>query len=374
MLVANLKTNPNQMTKDKEKIDLCSNCFTDEGLKIDAYRIGIKRKSICPNCKSKLGNKLTKKLIEDLCYRFFVRGTIHRFEYGGFPLIQFNEYNFNQSSIDVSPWLENDVKLIENTIKIGLFYYGPRFWMFGEIEPLKSLQNEEEKKLIIKRILKTYPIRNVGTEHYFYRIRLNPETPHNFDEYDSPPDNYLGKNRFDDFNFPILYGSPDLELCIHECRTTVEDEIYLAKLSPIKSLKLLDLTFLIEEDTTEFESLDMAIHFLFLAGKHSYQICREIAFEAKKEGFDGIIFPSYFSFVKTGHIPFDTVYGISIRRIPELKDYAQSQSIPNIALFGRPVKENKVLVHCVNKVLINKVEYDISFGPAYHKAFQNDTE
>lgn len=363
----------NEQDKSNEVL-LCSDCFQDEGLKIDAYTIGIANNTKCPNCKSENGHKLTKDLVQNLCYRFFVRGTIQKFEYGGCPLIQFNEQHFNQSQINVSPWLTNDVKLIEHAGQIGLFYYGPRFWMFGEIEPLKSLQNDIERNQIIDRILKTYPTRQLTKEQYFYRLRLNPKISHDFAEYDTPPDDFLGRNRFDDINFPVLYGSPDLELCLHECRTTVEDDVFAAKLVSAQTLKVLDLSTIIDEDTTEFESLDLAIHFLFLAGKHSYTICRQIAFAAKESGFDGLIYPSYFSYVRTGHIPFDTIYGISIRKLPELKDYAQSQSLPNLALFGRPVRENKVNVECINKVLINRIGYDISFGPAFHQAYVEETD
>ncbi|MDA9554917.1 RES family NAD+ phosphorylase [Pelobium sp.] len=359
--------------KDSEVL-LCSDCFQDEGLKIDAYTIGISNNNKCPNCKSEQGHKLTKDLVQNLCYRFFVRGTIQRFEYGGCPLIQFNEQHFNQSDIDLSPWLKNDVKLLEQAGQIGLFYYGPRFWMFGEIEPLKSLQSNTERSQIIDRIIKMYPVRQLSKEQYFYKLRLNPKVPHDVSEYDTAPNAFLGRNRFDGVNFPVLYGSPDLELCLHECRTTVEDDVFVAKLVPAENLKVLDLSSIIDEDTTEFESLDMAIHFLFLAGKHSYTICRQIAFAAKENGFDGLIYPSYFSYVRTGHIPFDTIYGISIRKFPQLKDYAQSQCVPNLALFGRPVKEGKVNVECINKVLINRIGYDVSFGPAFHQAYAEETD
>lgn len=361
----------NNLNKEPQKsgeIFLCSSCFKDEGLKIDAYTIGIVNNEICPNCKLDNGHKLTKELVRKLCYRFFVQGTIKRFEYGGCPLIQFNEQNFNQSDIDVSPWLIEDVKLIEQAGEIGLFYYGPRFWMFGEIEPLKALQREKDRIKIISKILETYPTRELEANDYFYRIRKNPNTSHNHLEYDTAPDEHLGKFRFDKPDFPVLYGSPDIELCLHECRTTVEDNLFVAKLVPTRTLKMLDLSVLIEEDTTEFESLDIAIHFLFLAGEHSYNICREIAIAAKEKGLDGIIYPSYFSYVRTGHIPFDTVYGMSIRRIPHLKNYAESQSILNVALFGRPVQEQKLNVDCINKVIINRVAYDLTFGPAFHKA------
>jgi hypothetical protein len=349
---------------------ICSNCFKDEGLRIDARQIGIESSDECKKCKTNSGYKLTKSLVQSLCYRFFVRGTIHRFEFGGCPLIEMNEQHFNQTNIDVSPWLIEDVKTIETAGEIGLFYYGPRFWMFGEIEPLKSLQKIEEREESIETILNIYPVRELTTDEYFYRLRKNPTIPHEFSEYDTPPEIFLGDGRFDIANFPILYGSQDLEICIHECRVTVEDHIFVSKLKPKQTLRLLDLTELIDEESvTEFESFDIAIHFLFLASKHSYQICRDIAKKAYEKGFDGIVYPSYFSYIRTGTIPFETVYGISIRRIPELKEHATSQIIPNLALFGRPIQDGKVEVDCINKVLINRVVYHTSFGPAFHKAF-----
>lgn len=359
--------------QNDNEVLLCSNCFRDEGLRINAMMIGIEDNQECAICHSISGHKLTKALVRRLCYTFFVRGTIQKFEFGGCPLIQFNEQHFNKSEIDISPWLVNDVKLIEQAGEIGLFYYSPRFWMFGEVEPLKELQNAIERSKIIGNILTRYPVRELTEKEYFYRLRSNPLIAHDNAEYDTAPDNYLGKGRFDDIGFPVLYGSPDLELCVHECRVTVEDNLFVGKLVPSQLLKVLDLSALIEEDVTEFESLDMAIHFLFLAGKHSYSICREIAIKAKEMGFDGIIYPSYFSYIRTGAIPFDTILGISIRRFPQLKDYAKAQSIPNLALFGRPILENKVNVECINKLNINKVSYDISFGPAYHEAILEDS-
>ena len=360
---------------ENTNILLCSDCFHDEGLKIDAYKIGINNNDKCPKCNSTSGHKLTKGLVQDLCYSFFVRGTILKFEYGGVPLIQFNPQHFRKTDIDVSPWLVDDVKLIEQAGEIGLFYYDPRLWMLGEVEPLKSLQNDNERDEIVEKILTAYPIRELTDNEYFYRLRVNPKIPHHFSEYDTAPDEHLGKNRFDDIGFPVLYGSLDLELCLHECRTTVEDNLFVAKLVPTKKLKVLDLSALLDEkDVTEFESIDIAIHFLFLAGKHSYNICRQIAFKAKEKGFDGIIYPSYFSHIRAGAFPVETIYGISIRRIPQLKDYAQSQSIPNLALFGHPVNEGKVTVNCINKVVINRVGYDITFGPAYHKTYEEESD
>ncbi|UCS92442.1 RES family NAD+ phosphorylase [Echinicola marina] len=353
--------------REEGNLILCSDCFHDEGLRLDAYKIGIHKDIKCQNCSSSNGRKLTRQIVRELCYRFFVRGTIERFDYGGFPLVQMNEERYNDTDIKVSKWLSEDVKLIEQAGEIGLFYYSPRFWMFGEIEPLKNLQSEVEVEKVLGRILKLYPKHILNQDHSFYRIRVNPDTPYNFPEYDTPPKGFGSGNRLNFDGEPIMYASPDLELCIHECRATVEDELYVAKLVPSQPLKMLNLAALVsEEGVDEFTSIDLAVHFLFLAPKHAYPICSRIAQFIKEQGFDGIIFPSYFSHSRTGAIPFETIYGMSIRRIPPMKKYAESQSVPNIALFGWPIKEGKVKIHSINKVIINNIKYDLSFGPAYH--------
>jgi hypothetical protein len=118
-----------------------------------------------------------------------------------------------------------------------------------------------------------------------------------------------------------------------------------------------------EEKVTEFESLDMAVHMLFLAGKHSYEITREIARAAHAAGYDGVVYPSYFSLLRTGGMPFETTYGISHRRVPQLVDREKAKTIPNLALFGRPVEQHVISVSCINKLILNRVEYGVQFGP-----------
>jgi len=265
---------------------LCSECFNDQGLKLLAEKIGFEDNKKCSNCNKINGFKLTTEQTEFLAYRFFVVGSILKPEYGATPLIQFNEHK--KTDIQFADTLKKDVNLFEKNLGIGFFHYGPRLWMIGEIEPLKDLQNKTTRKDIIERIINEYPTIQFKPSNIFYRIRINPNKPNNKFEYDSPPQ--PGKGRLDSQNHPVLYGSQDLEVCLHECRVTVEDEIYVATLKPSKTLKLLDLTELIEEDCTEFESLDLAIQMLFLAGKHSYEISQELSITVKKKGFDGIIY------------------------------------------------------------------------------------
>jgi hypothetical protein len=237
--------------------------------------------------------------------------------------------------------------------------------MIGEIEPLKDLQDPAKRSAVVSRILGSYPDRGLGTDQIFYRLRKEPTSPGAFREYDSPPERPTGSGRLDSSGLPVLYGSQDLEVCIHECRVSSEDELYVATLAPTKELRLLDLTVLLrEEGATEFESLDLAVHMLFLAGDHSYEITREIARSASASGFDGLVYPSYFSLLRTGVVPFQTAYGISLRMFPELSAHEESKTIKNLALFGRPIEHGSIEVRSIHRLQLVRVSYDVVFGPA----------
>jgi len=343
-------------------IAACSECFQDNGLRLDAERIGVADNSACPNCGSVTGNKLTQDLVEALAHRFFVWGTLRRCEYGAAPLVQFNRSQ--STSIKTSPWFEQDIRLIERTLGIGFFYYGPRLWMIGEVEPLKDLREPTSRASIIKRILSKYPTTRLHATECFYRIRKDPRKPENPGEYDSSPLEFVGTGRLDSPEFPVLYGSQDLPVCVHECHVSAEDQVYVATFLPTRDLKLLDLSALLrEEHVTEFESLDLAVHMLFLAGKHSYDITRDMARAVHSAGYDGIVYPSYFSLLRTGGMPFETNYGISLRRVASLDEYERAKIIPNLALFGRPIEERTVHVQCINRLILSRVDYGFHFGP-----------
>ena len=161
-----------------------------------------------------------------------------------------------------------------------------------------------------------------------------------------------------------MYASQDIEICIHECRVTMEDDLFLATLRGTRPLRCLNLTAVLKEDTTEFESVDMAVHMLFLAGEHSYEICQGIAAAARDAGFDGLVYPSYFNLVRTGAPPFETAYGISVRRFESYQEQAEALTIPNIAVFGRPIESGLIRVDCINRLVLRRVAYDLHFGPS----------
>ncbi|MEJ1353267.1 MAG: RES family NAD+ phosphorylase [Candidatus Sedimenticola sp. (ex Thyasira tokunagai)] len=340
----------------------CSSCFTDEGLKLVAESLGESAADDCPNCSATEGAQLTKGVLIDMAHRFFVWGSFNRVEYGGAPLIQFNDKHAS-GEVQFPYPLSSDVALIEKLCGVGFFHYGPRLWMLGEIEPLLQLQKSSTRTKVVGRILDEYPSVYLEPGGHFYRVRKAPVKPNSHAEYDSPPAGVAGNGRLDAQDFSVLYASPDIEVCVHECRFTAEDELYVATLNATRPLRLLNLTALPEEDGTEFESLDISLNMLFLAGKYSYDIAREIAMAARSVGFDGLIYPSYFSELRTGVMPLRTTYGISNRRILQYQQMEQSLSVPNYAIFGHPVEEGLIAVQCINKMVISRVEYGFHFGP-----------
>ena len=352
-----------QQTNEDEVL-LCSDCFEDEGLRIDAYKMGRELQEECPNCNSRSGSKLTKNLVESLAWRFFVSGTTIRCDYGAAPVIQINKHHFGKSDVTPSPWLKNDINLIEGAAKIGLFYYGPRLWMIGEVEPLKDLQRESSRDAIIQRVIQEYPQEIIPSGTKFYRLRVNPNKPSDPMEYDSPPVEFSGNGRLDSSELSVMYGSQDIDVCIHECRASVDDDIYVATFETSQEIRMLDLTHVLEEDKTEFDSLDIAIHMLFLARSHSYEISRDIVKAAAKAGYDGVIYPSFFSLVRTGGHPFETVYGLSLRRYhPERVKYGDAHTIKNLGIFGFPLQSKLVKAVSINRLVITHVGYQGHFGP-----------
>lgn len=314
----------------------------------------------CPNCDARDIYLISAEELTQLAYQFFVRGSHFRPDYGGTPRIQFNK--MHRGSLNLGGPIQNDIELLEQTLGIGFFEYPPRLWMLGEIEPLKQLKDPRTRPKIIDRIVKEYPVRTLGQDDQFYRVRKSPASAGDATEYDSPPSELLGNGRLESKTRPILYASQDLEVCIHECRFAAGDELYAACLSPRKPLKFLDLSEILDEEETEFESLDLAVNMVFLAGPHSYEISRDIAQASDLSGYDGLIYPSFFSLLRTGGRPFETFYGLSMRRYGD-RDYEDSKIIRNIALFGRPIAEGSVDVLGINRVEITTARYGITLGP-----------
>ncbi|HEV2596455.1 MAG TPA: RES family NAD+ phosphorylase [Sphingomicrobium sp.] len=344
---------------DIDGIALCAHCFSDRGLRLMALNFE-GHKVACSNCGQTSPHGLNRGQLLALSDAFFVRGSAIATDYGGAPRIQFNEHQ--TGSLEPDPTLTQDVELLQRTLGIGFFHYGPRLWMLGHIEPLDDLRSEEKRDATIDRILAEYPAVQLSTEE-FHRVRKAPAKPADHLEYDAPPEGCYGTGRLDAPGRPVLYASQDAEICVHESRFMAADELYIATLRSAGNLKLLDLSVILKEDKTEFESLDLAVLMVFLAQSHSYPVSRRIAEAVQAAGFDGLIYPSYFSILRTGGNPFETVYGLSTRRFGQAEQYERSKIIGNLALFGRPIASGKVQVVGMNRLSIEQVRYKMIFGP-----------
>lgn len=340
---------------------LCSRCFCDQGLRLLAEFNRESTGAKCPQCGSDEGHALDVSAIRHLAYSFFVQGSVVRTDFGGAPRLQIND----QRGVEVSfgEPLASDMDLISKAAGIGVFHYGPRLWMIGEIEPLHALQREGNRDAIIQRILAEYPSIWLEPGEKVYRLRVNPHEPGSAKEYDAPPPALAGAARLNREGDPTFYASPDLQVCLHECRVSAEDDIYVGTLEPTRQLKLLDLTEVLPETCTEFESLDMAVHMLFLARPHAYSISQAIAAAARNAGFAGVRYPSYYSLMRTGGVPFETTFGLAHRSIPTLRDQERSKIVENVAIFGRPVDDGRLAVKNINRFVLNQVVYGGYFGP-----------
>lgn len=340
----------------------CSNCFSNEGLRLDAERLGETDLSPCPRCGAIIGRKLKAGQLLKLTQQFFVWGSMRKLDYGGAPLVQFND--LRKTEISMPDSLCADADLLADVLGIGFFHYGPRLWMLGHIEPLKCLKNENLRSMVIDRIVREYRCRVITTQEKFYRVRKNPSDPSQDNQYDSPPPE-LSNGRLGTSDLPTLYASSDLQTCLHECRVTSEDELFVATLKPMRNLEFLNVAALLDEpqEVTEFESLDLAVYMLFLAGEHSYPITRALSRAVRSAGFDGLMYPSYFSMLRNGVKPFETTYGLSNRIIPQYREFEEAKTSVNLAIFGRPIEEGLLDVSCVNRVILGMVNYSVHFGP-----------
>lgn len=332
------------MKKNTDYI-MCSECFKDYGLKSEARAIGYNDNSICPTCGHTNGKKLSHKGIQMLCERFFISGTYEKMMFGGASVLTVSEGGLYEPTIAVSDNLKYDMSLLHKQLGVGFLYAAPQMWRFGLITWLEDLtgKNKRKKECAIRKIIARMTPKTVGPETMFYRIRSNiADGILEAKMYDAPPSEYASAGRLNVVGSPVLYAAFDIETCIHECRATINDILHIATIKPLYELNLLDFTEVIADtkENTPFEMLDIAIRFLFTANSAAaYPITQALAAKVKDQGYDGIIYSSFFNQVRP-------------------------KECKNIALFGRPVEESKVSIYCVNRIQLETVQYQFLLGPA----------
>ncbi|AXK79221.1 RES domain-containing protein [Pseudolabrys taiwanensis] len=326
------------------KFVLCSDCFANHGLRIEAAKQGVRIPTKCRNCNSTEGMKLDSKRLERLTHRFFVQGTIPHGVGGWTPILMYNKHSEDKVELDEAT--THDWLLIKREIGGRLFLNAPNLWQLGitnhYVDPY-VIPDET-----ISSIVKQLSIKSIPKGTKVFRIRKNvPENAtSNPTQYGLPPGNLSREyGRFDDAASPLLYTSPSVSVCLHECRVAITDDIFVATFEAASELHLADLTanYKEEEPTSPFDALEYFFNGITLTrAEEIYAIARRLASSIKTNlPVDGFIANSFFTNV------------------------AQEPISQNICIFPEALERKKVSLHSLNRLHLKTVTYDFVFGPNF---------
>jgi RES domain len=145
----------------------------------------------------------------------------------------------------------------------------------------------------------------------------------------------------------VLYASPSLTVCIHECRITLADDVFVATLRPKRDLNFIDLSGNYDEpdDADPFDSVEWFLNGLMSSSRPDiHRYCRRIASTLwEATSCDGLAYNSYFRNVAGANLS------------PRI----------NYAIFGRPIADGKVQVKSINTVRFESIAYDFRLGPIF---------
>jgi hypothetical protein len=321
----------------KEYLDICSECFSDFGLRQIAKTVGIDNIDRCPRCDVTFGRKFTKTVISQLCEQFFVEGSKMNGKGIFAPLVQVNTSKSDPDKFGTRE-LNSDIQLLYS-IGIRCFQYGPPLWMFGKPADDTGFVSwsDQDYEFIINNCDEFH----IANEQVIFRVRTNvPDHQFEAKYFCAPPLSMKKSHRFNGEDQQMFYGAFDVETCIHECRVTLADEIFVASLKPRPNLKILDLrSCRCPHDTDRFSDPSIWLSSLIFNGESSYKTCRALAERILTRGYDGFVYKSYFQ-------------------------QATNRKHTNIAIFGAPIEKGVLTCHSINIIRIKDISYDWQFGPA----------
>jgi hypothetical protein len=320
---------------------LCTKCFSNEGLRIEAERLVSCDPTFCPTCKSPSSCTISSDLAHELIDRFFCHGSQSLVVAGHIPVYKLTASRALMSG-KFDPTLEDDYQMLIEHYNIGVRHNAPAEWRMGMTDHYHALSGSYEDALqILDEIISVASNRILPSNTKLYRVRTNVRDGVAMPiSYDAPP-NFTTRTpgRYDDNDLPLLYASFDIETCIHECRCTVLDEIVIATLRTTRDLRIVDFESLDEPaPLTPFQCIGHFLHGLSVATEDEYPKCRMLSRRLFERGFDGFTYRSFFSKVK-------------------------GNALTNIALFGHPIREAKVSMTSVNRIKIDRIDYGFSLGP-----------
>jgi hypothetical protein len=323
----------------------CTGCFGNFGFKKALVEFAHQADGPCPNCGFDGALKLGRSGLERAILEFFVYGS---YTAGTFaPVYQVNTTSSWSAIFD--PTLNSDAKLASALTESVIFDYGPPTWRVGHGELRDEFDAGGELRYWAARdLVRAGESAIIPADTLLFRVRVNPKCDESIstpDAFDPPPVTMQREvGRLDDVDHPVLYISDDIELCLHECRVVLSDEIVVASLSTTRELRLLDLCGDIKwPGGTPFQDPNIFVSYTFRNRRDSLEHCRIISRAARDAGYDGIRYMSY---------------------------YAQAKHHPaslNLAIFGRPIGAGLLRLESVNRVRISDMTYAFRLGPVLYR-------
>jgi len=186
---------------------------------------------------------------------------------------------------------------------------------------------------------------DLTTETLLFRVRIAPKRPSNPSEYDSPPSDLAIANRLNPQAVRVFYGAFDVETCAFEMKPSMEDivneRMHVATFRSTRTLRLFDLVrYPFDMDGPDGPgAVYYFIRSLFSPRDHDYKISQQLATRIAARGFDGILYPSAYSYIRNAN------------------------AYPNIVLFGAPLASGQLQLLSINKMSFQAVSFACNLGP-----------
>lgn len=322
----------------KADYKICISCIRNMGLKWMANEFSSEREHHFEMC-GHTSKYLNSRGVEELAYAFFVTGSVPPSIGGRAPVYNIKSSGVNELTFESE--LDADIALLSQHDALPLYHYGPPLHKIGATTHYQDLVYNNvtgaERQKIWDEAVSACKTIFLDVNALIFRARNGDKLPPALTkEFDSNPTPNEGRyNREGEFMF---YGAFDVETCLHEVRVKLNDWIALATFKTSRPLKLLDLTQVTDPPGTEFESIRILINKMVFSDKSEYSLCQELSSEIKSRGYDGFIISSHFK-------------------------QAHKQDLKNIMLFGKPAEDGKIYLDSTNKVNLDNIAYDYSFGP-----------
>jgi hypothetical protein len=342
------------------KFILCSLCFKNTGLRREAVKFGLGTNDVCSNCGKRSGTKLDSIAVAELFSAFYCNGSraaayLPQVFIEGFS--EHEDIQFEQSA-------REDYDLLKSISGLALRRNTPKEYIHlglteirSEIEGLldedpasASVESVERMRNILNRLVDAGTEYELGVGETVYRARISPAQPLEASEYDSPPIEKVVPNRIASAGDRVFCGAINIETCLFEIRPQIDEliryKIFVASFKPRRPLRLIDFTVRKENPiipaATPWSDVYITLGAFFQADHSSYHLTRLLSSFVRKKGYDGLIYPSAMECISG--------YG---------------EIWKNIALFGSPVSDNKLLIESINRVLLSNAMYNIDLGPAW---------